>query len=104
MAPFLTSIHNKVKKTLALDSFYSRFPQISKKNVEKLLKLICVRESRDFDRIKWYVKDEFRKLILANPEECMKKINELQGGSVIGNKRKSEGDDNNDSKKNKLQN
>ena len=104
LAPFLTSIHNKVKKTLALDSFYSRFPQISKKNVEKLLKLICVRESRDFDRIKWYVKDEFRKLILANPEECMKKINELQGGSVIGNKRKSEGDDNNDSKKNKLQN
>ena len=36
-----------------------------------------MRESRDFDRIKWYVKDEYRKLILSNPEECMAKINKM---------------------------
>ena len=55
------------------------------------MKLICVRESRDFDRIKWYVKDEFRTLILKDPDECMKKINEMSNNSNKG-KRKLSGD------------
>ena len=50
-----------------------------------------MRESRDFDRIKWYVKDEYRKLILSNPEECMAKINKMQPimGATHRGKRKA---------------
>ena len=91
LEPFYSSIHNKVKKAVALDAFYARFPMVGKKQTEKLLKLICVRESRDFDRIKWYVKDEFRTLILKDPDECMKKINEMSNNSNKG-KRKLSGD------------
>ena len=87
LKPFLSAMHNKQKKKFALDGFRSQFPAVSKQNLEKLLKLICVRESRDFDRIKWYVKDEYRKLILSNPEECMIKINGMLGATHHGKRK-----------------
>ena len=87
LKPFLSAMHNKQKKKFALDGFRSQFPAVSKQNLEKLLKLICVRESRDFDRIKWYVKDEYRKLILSNPEECMAKINKMLVQPIVENER-----------------
>ena len=42
LEPFYSSIHNKVKKAVALDAFYARFPMVGKKQTEKILKTLYI--------------------------------------------------------------
>ena len=79
LKPFLSAMHNKQKKKFALDGFSLSISRSKQTKSGKIVKAYMCRESRDFDRIKWYVKDEYRKLILSNPEECMAKINKMLG-------------------------
>ena len=52
------------------------FPKVSKSNVDKLIKLICVKESRNFDRVKWYVRESWLQKIRTSPIEALQSLKE----------------------------
>jgi hypothetical protein len=77
LRPFLEHFHGKgIKKQLALAPFFELFPKVSKANVDRLIKKICVKESRNFDRAKWYVQEFWFDKINTSPEEAMRLIKE----------------------------
>jgi len=82
LTPFVECFHgNGTKKDIALAPFFQMFPKVSKSNVDKLIKLICVKESRNFDRAKWYVRESWLQKIQASPIEAMQSLKEAKEAS-----------------------
>ena len=77
LTPFVECFHgNGTKKDIALAPFFQMFPKVSKSNVDKLIKLICVKESRNFDRVKWYVRESWLQKIRTSPIEALQSLKE----------------------------